>query len=57
MSNQPFKFCFCGKVAKYEDKCERHVGKEQKKKIERISNFRGDSKFQKEQGMFNNKGE
>lgn len=46
-------FCYCGRVGKpqYEGKCERHRGKEQKKK-EKQAKFRGDSKWQLENGMF-----
>jgi hypothetical protein len=39
------------------DRCERHKGLVAKPKIEKISKYRGDSKFQKEMGMFKNKGE
>ena len=37
------------------DRCDRHKGKVEKIKKERQVKFRGDSKFQKEHGMFTSK--
>lgn len=52
-------FCWCGRVGKqqFNFRCVRHASKEAPKKLEKVAKFRGDSKFQRENQMFNNKGE
>lgn len=48
-------WCFCGRVGlpQFMGKCPRHAGKDAPKKKDKQSPFRGNSKFQKEMGMFN----
>lgn len=57
--DKDFKWCFCGLVGlpQYLGKCKRHAKSEPPKKLEKQRAFRGNSKWQVEQQMFNNKGE
>lgn len=56
---QKIIFCFCGRIGeeRFMDKCERHRLKEAPKKKIASPKFRGDSKWQRNQQMFNNKEE
>lgn len=47
---------FCSKYIKEGDRCEKHFGLKGEIRFPQ-KKFRGDSKFQKEQAMFTNKGE
>ena len=48
---------FCGHLAIYQNRCKKHLGKEEKTKRVKGIRFRGDSVWQKDQGYFKNKGE